>query len=373
MQRNLEVVIDSASWAPKPAPAELVKRAGLSKADVLGALLYTAYVTRPPTVHGFHLSDYWAWLRYLPAIAASSDLRLCADWDNVDSHQKAVLSDELGVGFATQFVTNVFDCLEFTDTLYVVNVLSPTRFSLKGGAKRGPRKSPDYIARDRKSNYIVLECKGTQTSRSSLEDAIARGRKQKGNIRAKKPARIKHSLVAGLFIPQWGSSEAACIQVCDPPREGFEGLLSEEPTERIDDAITQIALAKQLALAGLAAVPTYLGSTQLSETRERPAALMTELHDRARRLSNEYEVMFDSAEIRARMPQAESPTRTRFSVRTPLSILEQLVGNTSFAEVISQLRGTSAESAFKIRSEDVVAELTTPLGFGFRLEVERAR
>lgn len=206
-------------FIPQPAPTPLLKRAGSRQVDVLGGLLYTAYVTRPPTVYGFHLCDYWAWLRYLPAIAASGDLRLCEDWDNVDGHQKAVLSDELGVGFTTQFVSEVFNCSGFTDTLYVVNVLSPTKFSLKSGVKRGPRKSPDYIARYGTSNYIVLECKGTQTFRPSLQGAMTRGQQQKGNILANKSVRIKHSLVAGLFIPQRLAKEGPCIYVSDPRRD----------------------------------------------------------------------------------------------------------------------------------------------------------
>ena len=118
MLRNLEIVVDSQSWAPKRVPRELLSCAGPRQVNVLVALIYTALVTRPPTVHGFHLSDYWAWLRYQPAIAATNDLRLRAEWDTVDSHQKTVLSDELGVGFTTQFITEALNCSEFTDTVY---------------------------------------------------------------------------------------------------------------------------------------------------------------------------------------------------------------------------------------------------------------
>src|SRR5437773_4310658 len=125
MLRNLEIVVDSQSWAPKRVPRELLSCAGPRQVNVLVALIYTALVTRPPTVHGFHLSDYWAWLRYQPAIAATNDLRLRAEWDTVDSHQKTVLSDELGVGFTTQFITEALNCSEFTDTVYEVNVLDP--------------------------------------------------------------------------------------------------------------------------------------------------------------------------------------------------------------------------------------------------------
>jgi hypothetical protein len=369
--RTLDVVVDSASWAPRPVPRELSTRAGSRQVDVLGALIYTALVTRPPTVHGFHLSDYWAWMRYFPAIAETSELRLCEEWRNVDSHQKTVLSDELGVGFTTQFITEAFDCSEFTDTLYVVNVLDPTKFSLAGGAKKGPQKSPDYIARDRQSDYIVLECKGTQKSRAALDDAIERGRGQKANISATNSARIKHSLVAGLFIPQWLSSEAPSIHVSDPRGEELEGLLSGQPRRRIDDAITQISLAKQLALAGLTVVPTHLGSSELGKLAALPEAARAEVETQAGVLKGDYRVIFDSADLRARMPPGETPTRATFSVRTAAVVLEQLMGAASVSEVISELSKRSSNASWQLHSEDFAAEVTTPLGFGFRLEVER--
>lgn len=369
MRRTLEVVIDSESWHPKSVPPELRTSAGSRQVDVLIALIYTALVTRPPTVRGFHLSDYWAWLRYIPAIAETADLRLCEEWENVDSHQKMVLSDELGVGFTTQFMAEVFNCTEFTDTLYVVNVLDPAKFYLKGGAKRGPRKSPDYIGRDRGSNYIVLECKGTQSSRAALKDAIERGKTQKANVSAKGSTRIKHALVAGLFIPQWVVNEGPCIYVADPYREELESLLSEHPRQRVDNAMTRIWLAKQLALAGLVAAPADLCSPELSELKAFPESSRAEVANRAERAAD-YQVLFDSADLRARVPGAEKLARAEFSARTPALILEQLMGTAPVSQVISELSIRGSKSPWEIHSEEFAAELTTPLGFGFKLKVE---
>ena len=174
MLRSLEVVIDAASWAPNPVPRELLTRAGPRPVNVLAALLYTAIVTRPPTVHGFHLSDYWAWLRYHPAIAATPDLRLRPEWDDVDSHQKTVLSDELGVGFTTQFIAEALDCSEFMDTLFVVNVLDPTKFSLSGGAKRGPR--------NRRTTLRVIGGRTTSCSNARARRLLAQPCKMQSHV-----------------------------------------------------------------------------------------------------------------------------------------------------------------------------------------------
>jgi hypothetical protein len=297
-------------------------------------------------------------------------LCLCEEWWDVDSHQKTVLSDELGVGFTTQFVTEALDCSEFTDTLYVVNVLDPTGLSLMGGAKRGPQKSPDYIARDRSSNYIVLECKGTQSSCSALRDAIRRGQEQKGNISATNTAGIAHSLVAGLFIPQWHSNEYPCLRISDPDRQELRGLLSNQPRERINDAITQVGLAKQFAMTGLGELPTYLGLSSVGELTVLPDAARAEIANRRDILRGDYHVIFDSAVLPGLTPEGAAPARARFSVRTPPSVLDRLIAAPSVSEVVSELSTSGPKSFWKIHSEDFVAEVITPIGFGFRLEVE---
>lgn len=370
MQRGVQVSVDAGSWGSKPVPPELSKSAGDRQVDVLLALIYTAMVTRPPIVHGFHLSDIWAWLRYLPAIGDSRDLRLRPEWQDVDRHQKNLLSDELGVGFTSQFVGEVLGCWDFTDALYVINVLKPKRFSLKGGKKTGPKKSPDYIARSPKSQYVVLECKGTQSSREYLNRTIEDGKKQKKNLKVSKPTSISHSLVAGLFIPQWSNSEKACIRIADPDREDFEEILSEHPREHIDDAITQISLAKQFALAGLTAVPTYLASTARRDLGVRPDAVTTEIRNRIDMRTDDYRTVFESAERLIQPPQNRREARVRFSVRTPVAVLDHLMGNVPIHDIISGLTMRSSESPWKRHSSEVDAEIATPLGFAFRLDQE---
>lgn len=365
MNHSFEIVVDSQSWRSTPVPPELSAQVGIRQANVLTALLFMAFSTRPPTVYGFHLSDLWAWLRYIPAIASTDELRLCKEWTDVDRHQKTILSDELGVGFSTQFIAEVFGCAEFVDTLHVVRFLEPGKFTLGGEAKTGSQKSPDYIARSPGSTYIVLECKGTQSSRAALRRAVARGQEQKTNLGAVTPSHIRHSLVAGLFVPQWSSAETSCLLVSDPSWEDLERVLSRQPKWRIDSAITQVALAKQLALAGMRSLPEQLISSRAGEIPELTPNAQREVADL---FTEDYRVVFDSSDMRFRLPEAERSKRVVFSARAPETVLG-LAEAKSASEVLLNLSKQDPRS-WRIATTESSAEVTTPLGFSFKIEVE---
>lgn len=131
-------------------------------------LIHTALWTRPPVSSGIHLSDFWAWLRYYPAISEHhTELRLCEEWTDIDPHQKTILSDELGVGFTTYFLAEKLGCIGFMDTSYLQKRFK-NHFSSKSKSRRGSSKSPDYVSIDSSRSLYILECKGTQTSRSAL-------------------------------------------------------------------------------------------------------------------------------------------------------------------------------------------------------------
>ncbi len=365
MNRILEVLVDSASWAPNPVPVELSALVGTRSVNVLTALIFTALWTRPPTNFGFHLSDLWAWHRYLPALATTSELRLREEWTTVDPHQKTILSDELGVGFTTLLIQEAFQCGEFVDTGYVIKVIDPARFYLYGGAGAGAKKSPDYMALLNNSEYLVLECKGTQSSRAALKSAITRGRSQKKNLNAVGSQCITHSLVAGLFLPQWLNLEGPCISVSDPPWEEFERFLSGQPKAVVGGAITQVALAKFFALSGASALSEYLISGPVWELREPSSEVRREIEGL---LESTSRVVFDSADVHSR--ESSSPTsRLIFFVIPPKGILDRLSGSASVQEVISGL-SKQDHSGWRMMSGEYFSEVMTPLGFSFRLEVE---
>lgn len=265
-RKEIDVIADSSSWPSGKVPVDIAAVQGTWSPDLLVSLIHTALWTRPPMSSGIHLSDFWAWLRYHRAISEQhSELRLCEAWADVDPHQKTILSDELGVGFTTHLLAEKFECLGFVDTSYLQNHLK-AHFSVKSKSKRGSSKSPDYVAIDTHGELYILECKGTQTSRKALEAAIMRGKAQKGNLSVSRPSLVKHSLVAGLFVPQWKNKKAyPCIMIADPTWQDVETMLEESPPLFRHTAFLQIMMAKHFSLIGLSDISQALVETDARE------------------------------------------------------------------------------------------------------------
>jgi hypothetical protein len=185
--KDVHIEIDAGSWtaAGKTVPSQLTGISTPRKMSVGIALLHTALRTRPPQSTGMSLADYWAWLRYGPAISDSSDLRLRSEWSEIDPHQKTVLSDDLGMGFTTYLLARTLKFKSFADTLHFVNVTNPGNYKFLNVSKNGKHKTPDFVAFDsagNTSNVNVVECKGTQSSRKALHKAIEDGVPQKRNL-----------------------------------------------------------------------------------------------------------------------------------------------------------------------------------------------
>jgi hypothetical protein len=194
----------------------------------------------------------------------SPELRLCDEWTSLDPHQKTVLSGDFGVGFTTLFLQETLGFRAYADTLWVVNTLVPGTFELVPSAKRGPRKSPDYIAVDAAGHLSILEWKGVQTSRASLFDALARGVPQKQNLRAVGATPIIHSLVAGLFIPQFNNPEQPLLAVADPAWDEVKALLGKFQEPELARAVAQVTSAKQSALLELSQTANTLARIKKS-------------------------------------------------------------------------------------------------------------
>lgn len=370
MIRLIEILIDDQSWLPGTVPSAIATLQGKRNTNVLHALIHTALWTRPPKIYGIHLSDLWAWIRYYSAIANSPDLRLCKEWETIDPHQKTILSDELSIGFTTQLLIEKLGCLHFADTLHVVNVLHPGKFFLKPSTKTGLQKSPDYIGYDSSSNYYVLECKGTQTSRKSLKKAIEQGKKQKANLGTNKATKIKYSLVAGLFIPQWSSREKSCIHIADPSWEELDRLVAEDSTERVNTAIVQVALAKHLSLIGLTRTSRVLAETPTDELDRLPDEALSELDGWLETQSQEPRTLFDTADIRSRLPiSLPDLPRGRFIVQTPENLLRQLRDSEAVGNFLTELSIPSENNVWPlVEASERSAEVMSPLGFRFSLE-----
>jgi len=374
MQKDVGIEVNRASWKRKRIPASIASLVGIRRVDVEIALLHTAIWTRPPYSTGFELADCWAWLRYLRCFAASPQLRLRPEWDDVDFHQKTILSDELGVGFTTQLFIEALGFIEYADTLWVLRVL-PGYFQIVGNKKKGPKKTPDYIARDRQGRFSVLECKGSQTSTHTLRGAVNNGIRQKKNIKSITDRRFVHSLVAGLFLPQYSNREEASLCISDPDPDYINKSLFEVSRDDLTVAIAQVSLAKQFALMGFLSFANELANVPLTERDSLPDTFRQN-SDVLRVVENEF------IEFETRFPLPPQDTNDRFSSEAtsvrlnatcPLWLYHDLTSSREPRQHVLGLARQAVKQSWIRIVEGNVAKVQSPYGFAFGLIYESAR
>ena len=340
-------------------------------------LLQTALWTRPPHYTGCDLSDCWAWLRYQRAVAPASDLRLRKEWDEVSSQQKAVLSDELSVGVATQVLIERLGFLLFVETKALVNLLGTKLLKLGRTTKRGPKKAPDYLALDTHLEFSALECKGNQSSLKELQHAIETGIKQKQNLNPAEGNQLRHSLVAGLFLPQARSKEAATLQLSDPTWEEMLPLFTEISFRDLLIAVVQLGLAKHFALMGCHALANVLAVADLAEqkralyeTRKQLAYPVKRRREQLR-LEVEYPLSLQAtrAPQESLFPDERVQTRrVRFQMSCALELYERLTRSATPEEEIFQLASKLEGAAWEAQGDELNTRLRSPLGFDLVLE-----
>jgi hypothetical protein len=168
MLRTLRVEIDSSTWPTSPGspPFPAGFHSGRAHVDlsIPAMLLQIGYLTTPTSARGVSLSEFWAWVRYLAAITEDDDLRLTAGFCDLDAHQKTILSDDFGMGVPMLWLSERLDLRRICDGRYFVqHVAASVGATNRRTARRGPNKTPDFVARDGQGIWHVIECKGTQS------------------------------------------------------------------------------------------------------------------------------------------------------------------------------------------------------------------
>lgn len=363
--KEFAIQIDTATW-PGSVPQEI---AALGTTQTLGLgeiLVTTAVLTRPPTVRGFHLSDYWAFLRYGPAFAPGKSFRLRPEWEDLDPHQKTILSDEVGVGVTCSLLIKALDLREVVPTLHFLRVIEPDRFGLGSTNRIGPQKSPDHVGwRKTSSRIVVIECKGTQ-SPGSLKGAMTCGRAQKSNLAAKSGGVIELPLVAGLYIPRHNHHQRSQVRIADPePADHLLEVLDKVERPLLRAGIRQIWLAKMLALLGLDRVANLLTATPTRELNSRADDLLSSLAPYSK------EGIVREVVPRALDPEAGPHTYIprRFAIAASPKVITTM---TRTPDLLEFLMGTDEEESHEWaveRSEDTTL-VTLPMGFEATLEMD---
>jgi hypothetical protein len=191
-------------------------------------LLHRLGVVTTPSIENLaDICSTWARLRYLWAfeVPQSGDqnpvLRLSNEATRIDFHQKALLSDEIGVGMAAVLLGTHFDSPLAVDVSIAMQDEN-WQIGLQNNS------SPDYLFFDStQANLYVVECKGTQSSRSISLDQVRRGTEQVQSLtftnRATPP-----SLVVATCLTRRGTR----VLLVDPP--GDDKPAPEKP-ERLTD------------------------------------------------------------------------------------------------------------------------------------------
>jgi hypothetical protein len=245
--------------------------------DVAKAFLNAGTLSRPPSFTGLHPSDFWAWIRYYSALTPGPDLHLDAAWRHLDPHQKTILSDDWGVGFTTSVIGDALGIVGWTHTLEAMKRIGHGA-SFVHRPKTGLGKSPDFIGTDPAGKFVILECKGTQTSKAELNKQLRSGIDQKRNVLLANPGDIRERLAAGIFVSR--SGHRSTMRIVDPV--GEEGAVVDP--EQLSEAILEANMAALLACFG---APAWLDILQLpsNERRELTARERRNLrlHERQRR------------------------------------------------------------------------------------------
>jgi hypothetical protein len=375
LTKSVEIEIDPATWTSSPPPAALTGAVGSYALDVSASLLFTALWTRPPVTFGFSLSDTWAWMRYLPALCSSSELRLCDEWTSLPTHQKTILSDDWGVGFTTWFLSQTLGFIRYADTAWVLKNLAPGSLILGPSKKRGPAKSPDYIAEDAGGNLSVVECKGTQSSRRSLRGAVDGGIPQKTNLK-QGTTPVVHSLVAGLFVPQFDNTATPLLLVVDPEEQ--DGLRSEVfrfNRDEVRRSVTQVALAKELSLLQMPETAAFLAGEKerrgiigraVAADRDRPRTDRTEVAD-GLVVNREY-----VWERPTRVAEDHTLVGLRFQALLPASELETLINAPNGDALAERRQDARRATEWHADSASFRTTLTSPFGTRLTLELLEA-
>ena len=252
MQKTLNCEIRRDTWT-KNTPSIVLSTAlnGAKNVDILQFLLTIGYCTVPAHVAKYSINTMWAWVRYLGAFSDNKKFELQHDFSELDPHQKTILSDDFGMGMSLHLLADALELVNFCDGKYFIDRLAPRLgCSTKAStAKRGPRKSPDFVAQDNTGKLHVIECKGTQSGRSYALNQLRTARRQKGSVRI--ASAIKgESLATGFMISGEATDWESNFIIADPEPEDPLIDLTANQQDEAKETISRGKIARSLALAG---------------------------------------------------------------------------------------------------------------------------
>ncbi|MGZ9848321.1 hypothetical protein [Macrococcus psychrotolerans] len=212
--KNINVSVDLNSWINRLPPFPILiysnNKFHYEFDDLMRSI---ALATRYPHLSGMLLNDNWAHLRYANCFSESETLKLISKFREVDSHQKTILSDDVGMGMSYCFMDATVGVKAWVDTNFFIKYYSYIEPSVVNG--QGGYTSPDFLTIDDNDNFYLIECKGTQNTLSSRNTQIDKGIEQKNNINDPKSI-ISEKIVMSTFVRYENSRIDSELKIVDP-------------------------------------------------------------------------------------------------------------------------------------------------------------
>jgi hypothetical protein len=181
---------------------------------VPAALLHRLGVVTTPQIENLaDLSSIWAYIRYIwafdlpdPALPVTP-LRLSEAAQRIDFHQKAVLSDQIGIAMAASLLETELNAPLSSDVSVAMNDPAWPIDTLN-------RSSPDYLFFNMdQTNLYVVECKGTQSSRSAALEQLRRGCEQAASLIFTDGRQPPPGMIVATYLSPTGTK----VLILDPP------------------------------------------------------------------------------------------------------------------------------------------------------------
>jgi hypothetical protein len=257
MKKSLALQVDRASWPVSPAGVSQCPfsvHQNRVTIDFLGALAWMGKMSVPLGLPRWWHASQWARIRYFAAANPSRPLRLHPAIKDLDTHQRKVLSDDWGVGFALQWLSSRFSYGNVVDGYAAMRDLQRKKIAkfLPKKKKSGPDKCPDFIAYDAQGKIHILECKGNQSSPKYSARQIKRGKQQKSNLQFTNPAIVDQRLVTAFSFAEVAASSASTLLVADPPPDeaSIYYRVATESSNPIVATVKRLSVLRGLLLAG---------------------------------------------------------------------------------------------------------------------------
>jgi hypothetical protein len=274
---------------------------------------------------------------------------LTTDFARLDAHQKTILSDDFGMGIPMYWLKRRLNLREIVDGRYFIDFIAASEGATSTRtAKRGPNKSPDFVAKDKAGIWHVVECKGTQSG-DDYRDAQLRGSSAvAGAVRQKMAIQfpsgyVGQRLACGVTLTNEEDTTRTSLKIIDPVMEEEPFALREEYLSVAEDASIRSSVAVSLRLAGFRVASDAIASPAGPRPTSRPGRGTRE-DDRQAFVNRRRELAVTEIDSREGQSEFRFQRRPFFGRELSLDLPRVVSGEDGTIRAVRVRQGVSAEA-----------------------------